>query len=385
MIKSFIFLFTIVHDIMLFICKPSSEKRFRWTLANQRSYMDDLAKALQITDMSGWYAITRSEFAKHGGQGLLTRYNGSPSKLLRTVYPEYKWQDGLFHYKPTRYWDDVLNQRSFLDDLVKKSNISPQDALYKISRLDIAKKGGWGLLAKYNGSRIKLIQSVYPEYKFDISKFGVVPRNYWKDMTNQRNFMDQVAKTLHIKSLDDWNRVSVAQFCKMKGLGLLQRYSGSLVKALRAIYPENSWKSYQFYSQKDERLKSHSKTQILLFNCIINIFPGVPISYNHTYSSFKNKINVEFDVFIPSLSMAFEYNGEYHYKFVPIYGSKNISQRDEKKRRICEQDGISLFVIPYWWNRTTESVAATISSRRPDIKIPSQFDHGEVIPAKKIK
>ncbi len=27
----------------------------------------------------------------------------------------------------------------------------------------------------------------------------------------------------------------------------------------------------------------------------------------------------EVDIFVPSLSLAFEYNGEYHYKFVSMY------------------------------------------------------------------
>ncbi len=39
---------------------------------------------------------------------------------------------------------------------------------------------------------------------------------------------------------------------------------------------------------------------------------------NHTLKNVDGK-SFEVDVFIPSRSLAFEYNGEYHYKFVSMY------------------------------------------------------------------
>ncbi len=35
--------------------------------------------------------------------------------------------------------------------------------------------------------------------------------------------------------------------------------------------------------------------------------------------SVKSERNFEVDVFVPSCSLAFEYNGEYHYQFVALY------------------------------------------------------------------
>ncbi len=35
--------------------------------------------------------------------------------------------------------------------------------------------------------------------------------------------------------------------------------------------------------------------------------------------STPRRTTFHFDVFIPSLSLALEYNGEYHYQFVPVY------------------------------------------------------------------
>ncbi len=51
--------------------------------------MDELAKKLNIIDKEEWYKITIKTIQQNGGSGLLSKYNGSPRKLLTTVYPEY--------------------------------------------------------------------------------------------------------------------------------------------------------------------------------------------------------------------------------------------------------------------------------------------------------
>jgi len=83
----------------------------------------------------------------------------------------------------------------------------------------------------------------------------------------------------------------------------------------------------------------------------------------------------EFDIFLPSLSLAFEYQGEQHYHWVPSLGSSPslYQQRDERKRKLCVLYGITLIVVPYWWSMTVESLIATIIQQRPDLI--SNADH----------
>ncbi len=57
-----------------------------------------------------------------------------------------------------------------------------------------------------------------------------------------------------------------------------------------------------------------------------------------------------------------------------------MKERDEHKKMICERDGITLVVIPYWWNKTIESVAHTLHSIRPDVLIPASLLNGKPIP-----
>ena len=46
---------------------------------------------------------------------------------------------------------------------------------------------------------------------------------------------------------------------------------------------------------------------------------------------------------------------------------------------MCKEAGISLVEVPYWWDRTADSLAATIYSHRPDLF--AEKPQGTPIPA----
>ncbi len=81
--------------------------------------------------------------------------------------------------------------------------------------------------------------------------------------------------------------------------------------------------------------------------------------------------HVHCQIFLPELSLAIEYNGEYHYAFVSVYGDfETVQQRDKAKKLTCHSHGITLITVPYWWDYKITSVAATIHMARPDITMP---------------
>ncbi len=55
---------------------------------------------------------------------------------------------------------------------------------------------------------------------------------------------------------------------------------------------------------------------------------------------------------------------------------KGVQERDKMKRWICKGTGITLVIIPYWWDKKIESLAATIRVARPDIPFPSALLSG---------
>jgi hypothetical protein len=138
---------------------------------------------------------------------------------------------------------------------------------------------------------------------------------------------------------------------------------GSVPKLLEAHIPGYSPTSRSTFAQ--------FKTQHILFQFIKNILPGSEAYDNYSSADFRYGLSnhyMEFDVFVPSLSLVFEYQGQQHYKTVSYIGSSSTSQmRDREKKRLCDSYGLTLITIPYWWNNKKESLIATIATFRPDI------------------
>jgi hypothetical protein len=84
--------------------------------------------------------------------------------------------------------------------------------------------------------------------------------------------------------------------------------------------------------------------------------------------TFKSGHKMQFDVFLPKQNVVLEYQGEQHYYDVYSLGPLwRYADRDEQKRMACEENGVTLIEIPYWWDFKKESLQATIHQHRPDI------------------
>jgi hypothetical protein len=71
------------------------------------------------------------------------------------------------------------------------------------------------------------------------------------------------------------------------------------------------------------------------------LFPGLKFHFNR-----RDTINAELDIYVPSLRLAFELNGIFHYE--PIYGPEKLGRirnNDERKVLACAEHGIGLCVV----------------------------------------
>ena len=73
------------------------------------------------------------DIIKHGGIGLLHHYNHSLVTLLSQVYPETNWIPWKFDKCPQNYWDDINNQRKFMEWAATQLNVKQIQDWYKIS------------------------------------------------------------------------------------------------------------------------------------------------------------------------------------------------------------------------------------------------------------
>jgi hypothetical protein len=74
---------------------------------------------------------------------------------------------------------------------------------------------------------------------------------------------------------------------------------------------------------------------------LIKKYPKLQIDYNKT-----DVIGAELDIYIPSLKLAFELNGIFHYE--PIFGEKKLGETkstDERKFMMCAEKRIGLCII----------------------------------------
>lgn len=84
-----------------------------------------------------------------------------------------------------------------------------------------------------------------------------------------------------------------------------------------------------------------SKLELYLEEKLKIIYSNIDIHFNR-----KDAINSELDIYIPSLKLAFELNGIFHYE--PIYGAEKLTQiknNDERKFQACLENNIELCII----------------------------------------
>jgi hypothetical protein len=84
-----------------------------------------------------------------------------------------------------------------------------------------------------------------------------------------------------------------------------------------------------------------SKLELYLETQLPIIFSGITFEFNN-----RSAINSELDIYIPSLKLAFELNGIFHYE--PIFGPEKLQQtqnNDQRKFQACTEKGISLCII----------------------------------------
>lgn len=69
-----------------------------------------------------------------GNSGLfLNKYNGSILQLLKSIYPDYEWLPWKFSQYPRNFWDDMQNQREYLDWVETQLNIKNKEDWYRIT------------------------------------------------------------------------------------------------------------------------------------------------------------------------------------------------------------------------------------------------------------
>jgi hypothetical protein len=68
------------------------------------------------------------------GRGILKKYNESPHLLISSIFSDYEWLPWKFQQVPHAFWEDVNNQRKFVNWVSKELEIKNFDVWYKVSQ-----------------------------------------------------------------------------------------------------------------------------------------------------------------------------------------------------------------------------------------------------------
>eukprot|EP00026_Physarum_polycephalum_P001151 Phypoly_transcript_01152.p1 GENE.Phypoly_transcript_01152~~Phypoly_transcript_01152.p1 ORF type:complete len:1060 (-),score=94.29 Phypoly_transcript_01152:294-3473(-) len=113
--------------------------------------------------------------------------------------------------------------------------------------------------------------------------------------------------------------------------------------------------------------------QGLLVQQLEAIFKGSQMLVNtHKYSNVKKPDSdsyLELDVWISEYNLCFEFQDTYHYSTTWYYQKpqESVLHEDDMKKGLVLQQGLSLIVIPCWWDGSVGSLSDTIYFQRPDL------------------
>ena len=330
----------------------------------QQEYLQWFEQVMNIQSPSDWYHVNADDFAKNHGKSLLfSQFNGSPKQVAESMYPDYEWLHWEFTTVGNGYWDTRENQLYYMNWLGDKLGIICTDDWYKVTRDDFDSNSGSRLYQIHEGYQNAIVELLHNEDGWKRWLFNKVPNKFWDKKGNKLDYMEWLSNQKGIDKLEDWYNYDRELLIRNFGSGLLDKYSSSLQNVLLDLYPDFDWDLSKLYKV--------GKNQSQLFLIVLDIFPNHEILQNfrsHEKLVFSQTgMNMELDIWLPELNLAFEYQGEQHFhEFHRGHHRSSeddlekLKLRDIEKREACARSGITLVEIDYNWERTKQFVIQKI-------------------------
>eukprot|EP01125_Pyxidicula_operculata_P009004 TRINITY_DN2973_c0_g1_i1.p1 TRINITY_DN2973_c0_g1~~TRINITY_DN2973_c0_g1_i1.p1 ORF type:complete len:519 (+),score=100.26 TRINITY_DN2973_c0_g1_i1:46-1602(+) len=349
------------------------------TESNQKEYIlwlfDKLTDGKNISYMNGdqpaeeWYSLTILFVQQNYGSGLLSVHRNSLSGMLSSIFPDLKWRVWKFVQTPKNFWRRVENQEKYIRWFEEEFGLINTEMWYDITGVQLKENHGSGLLSIYNNSLFTMLKSLYPTIKWIPWRFKMSPRGTWDSDQNIIERVKEIEEKLYINKKEDWYRISYNQLRKVGASGILAQV-GTLSQLLQKAYPHYSWDVHKL------SFKFKKASQRWLKICILKLFKednnnnnnnnNIEIFEDFVYNG-KGNETFELDIWIPSKMLAFEYQGEHHYFQVPGITLVDYTERDQKKKKFCDENGITLIRIPYWWGGDVDSLRETLNATKEEV------------------
>ena len=104
-------------------------------------------------------------------------------------------------------------------------------------------------------------------------------------------------------------------------------------------------------------------TETLLYQLVCQILPDTKVIRHYRPEMLEG---LELDVFMPNLNLGIEYQGIQHFKPISHWGGqkalKKVRERDVKKKKLCEKNGVRLIFFYHYEDLTRTLVETRIHS-----------------------
>eukprot|EP01126_Amoeba_proteus_P018019 TRINITY_DN1895_c0_g2_i4.p1 TRINITY_DN1895_c0_g2~~TRINITY_DN1895_c0_g2_i4.p1 ORF type:complete len:406 (-),score=71.79 TRINITY_DN1895_c0_g2_i4:1126-2343(-) len=214
---------------------------------NRRDFLNWIGIEIGVSSLDDWYTIKQKDiYKKYRLGGMLSHHRGSLVVALLSLFPEKAWDLFKFPRLPKDFWSSVENQRSYMESLRNSLGMNDLTDWYTEPRVNTQLPRLRPLLARHNYSLVKALSAIYPEQKWHLHRFKVVPRGYWNDLSNQRAFFESLGSELGFSSPENWYQIDLKTVIDWGGGRLMEKYGNSPYKAVSMIFPEHNWKPYKF-------------------------------------------------------------------------------------------------------------------------------------------
>jgi len=213
---------------------------------NRRNYLLWLGYKLGFRRIEDWYRITHTDLKRHNGQGLAGLYwNASAIVGVKECFPEYDWKEWLFKTAPRAFWHDKANHRRYMTWLGQQLGYRRPEDWYQVATRDFQKHKGGSFLLEYHGF-VSAVMSYLPDYDWKEWMFNQAPSGFWASQKNRHRYMKWLGKRLGYKRWEDWYAVTENDFRRNYGYECFKRYGGSVIAAVKDLYPTRAWCEWRF-------------------------------------------------------------------------------------------------------------------------------------------
>lgn len=210
-------------------------------------YLAEQVVGLDITKQEDWYKLSTKQIREYGGNGLLnSKYEGRTIDFFISVFPNWKWHPWLFTSPLRNFWPNISTQKEYITWLRARKGWTDTKDCYKLTTAILCENNGSGLLIYYNSSIINIVSTLVGSPPMGDDEWypwlfgGSTPNGYWKDIDNQRKYLDWLYKRLNFNQMKDWYSVSQDTFRENYGSGLVlsKIYNSSHIALLQNVYKE---------------------------------------------------------------------------------------------------------------------------------------------------